>query len=68
MARYSLKRPAKAQYRKYGCLICADYRHDCDGTQPCKYAAILDRYDSYAEYDKAAKKILAQLILGNNMP
>ena len=61
MAQYYKKRPDKAKYRKYGCLVCADYRHGCDGTQPCKYADILDKYKNYNEYDRAARKTIREI-------
>lgn len=61
MARYVLKRPGKAIYKKYGCLICADYRHGCNGSQPCLHADVLDKYNSYNEYDRAARKTIREI-------
>ncbi len=44
---------------KYGCLYCTE---KCKVETPCKYADILDRYESYAEYDKEAKRFMDKLL------
>ena len=48
--------------KKYGCSLCAD-KSEChaeiraDNTLPCRYAAILDPYDCYEGYERAAPEL-----------
>ena len=43
---------------KYGCEFCAEH---CAPDEPCKYAAVLDGYADYKEYDEEQQRLFVGL-------
>lgn len=58
----------RARNKRYGCKICRDFKElKCkpqnEDEGPCKYASVLDQYDSYDAYDEALMRDCVSMLL-----